>query len=798
MTEQDKANIERMAQELMARATPQEEQMAEAKINSMNPQQRARLGQTGMPPREYFFRTMAVRKYMMSKQAQFQPQAQAQASQGPPGRPPGGMPGGFGATPGAMPARPGMPGAPNGNNTFGGNIQQIMSLQQNAMKDQEAGQMVVPASQGISSRGNFQQGMPNNPGAASMGHVANGQRQFPPQPGNVPGRTNGPQAPMGLRAPTGAANGGGSMTPQPSPAASNVNQPMNRSAQQPAGPNGQSTPRPGTQTPAPGPAQNGPRGQQPAPNAAPAQPNQMAQLMQQMLQSFPKEMQERFLQQPADAKMRVFAQWQQKRRAQMHAMNGGAPGNNSQPTMSGAPALGMTNSAQPQASPANGMARSMQAPSDASGVGRPDGNAGMNAVQQQPQRPLPQGQPQPGPNRMPIPPLTPDQMRLADQQPFPRPLLNKNLMEVPENLRTWADLKAWVAQSPNSISPNVKGAILQFQAAFWHSMVQKFQRERAQNGAAQGGMAAPASGNGAGPPSAATAPTAPMDPSQPQAPNSNQVANMQRQAATMPIQVTPRDIQTARERFAQLRDSSDEQIRAVVARNSLMSMNQGGNRSMGPNQPFSGDNQPNSGQPSATNPPGATNRGSRPPSAQVTNSAAPNMARQGAAPPATAQQGIKRPNLDEAAAAGKPAAGRPPQRGNGAAASAVGASQDPRDASISGAMRRPPPAPQQPANAGPKMVPTGTGSEAMNQYMQQAKPHIDRLFAEVRNSMVQKAPVPMDENTKAQIRGNLLQLRPVIPQTSKMLLIISARLRPAESQIRELIRLVSAEYPSVP
>ena len=555
-TQQDMQEIARLSQQ-MAQNTPPE-QLNQIRSQLDNSPLRQQLLAQGLDPLTQFFRQQAMRRYIDIKRATTQRTGQVGQAQNSV-NPEQARPGSQNSAPTQGPPAVAVSASQNFDSSFMGSIDQIVAQQQNARRLQEAGQVVVPASdlQGMSEQ---QRGAMGATSQQPNPHATNRPPQTPsapPQPqafwNAQAQQPNGQSAgqmqtqaqrnnfqnvampiPPHLQGQIGGLNAAvGQMQQQ------NSNMPtLTRSV----GPQSQ-TPQPQNMWPQQGtpqmqhaaqsspliPQQNNPSGT-PQRLRPPPGKNNGAQ-MQQYLAGLSENDRRSFI-------MRLHQQQQQQQRA----------------TTAGQPSSGRAQPVAMQAQRSHGGAPSSQAPDQIPGRAA-NGTHQVNGVQQQ-QVPVQQpGQPQ-RPSQQPgdaalaalqrvqaavaSGSLTADIERRMDNFGFPPGILNANnaLSKLPPTVKSWGQLKAWVRENAANLPAGSEAKLRGLQGLHYQSISQKQQNAQQQP---------------------AMQPTAPMVPRPDQQP-----VPAQAQMPNFP-QPTLQDIHNARTKYPQqLQSVPDEQVRAMI------------------------------------------------------------------------------------------------------------------------------------------------------------------------------------------------------------------------------------------
>lgn len=565
LTPQEHQQIGQLAENMAQNVTPEQMQNVQRMVMSIPADQRQQMQIQGVSPAHAVFRHHAIRKFLQEKAIQ-----QQRAGQGPhpldrgvvsqPGRPTSkiSMHQGQQAPP---------PPTPQQHEP---SFDQFLGQQQDALRHQEAGQVVVPASQvappqvrgtphpqsqgQFSARpmqppNNFQQ-QPPAVWATLQGQHQNvsqtPQPQLPPQTpnlANIPGQTPQQQALQGQLG--GLDSSRAQRTPQQNPNMPTLNRPLNPPNQ------AQNTQRQAQSTPKTS-ARNFPSGQQTA--AANGQPSGGQQSVAPNLQSI-----HRYVASIPEPQKSAFIARIREKQSQERRKAGEAAENAAQAGPPGAPVAPM--------GPQGNKAQSAQQKPNSNVPHPPNSTNKLNEqVQVQAQA---QASQQTGPSngargsQQKFVPISLDEntTRIMDRFDFPRGLLvlaGENA-KVPEHIKQWGQLKQWVHQNSNILPPGSIQKVMGLQSIVYQqkSAHNNQQREALNQAQSQGNMR---------PAQPGVAPAAQMV-----APNSSQIPN---QGSTAPAsnssmpnlpQPTSREITAARAQLpANLKTASDEQLRSMI------------------------------------------------------------------------------------------------------------------------------------------------------------------------------------------------------------------------------------------
>ena len=492
-----------LAQQLRQSCSPNELQEISKKLSSTaNDATKKDWERQGADPITMYFRQLAMKKYQIQKRAQLHQMQTTMSGMHTAPQQPLSMP----QNPSSSGAQQfgGMTVVQGFDNTFGGSIQQlgsqILGLQQDGIRSQEEGQVVVPASgtqqtpqqqsQGMVQPGQQQQSSLNQSNSArsmvnhpqfmvqqeklqqvqrlqAQGRIQNagGMQNHIGQQNNLQGQAGG------LNNPVNQA------LPQQSPAMPNLNRPLGPSPQPPQQHVGSIN-------------QHNQQQQQLQAQGvsldAGLVSTDQSQAHQLNISQLPLPMQQRLSTMPPDEQRVVIMKLIQKN---MNAQNRDVKGR-TQPNGMGIPGQDVR-LRQPQ--PPQGHQFLQRIPGQTPNVPNAE-QFGLSVSQQQDMSTVPMpgqqnaqgqgvGQKILGPNQPPMPPsrvaqggvkpLSEDQIRYMDQQPFPSNILSSNVMIPPQSVHLWGELKHWVAQNINTMPRDILDKLKNLQALVFHSMVQK-------------------------------------------------------------------------------------------------------------------------------------------------------------------------------------------------------------------------------------------------------------------------------------------------------------------------------------
>lgn len=585
LSAQDLDHVSRLANEMLNKTNPEDMEKIKLNLSNMTPEQRQYLARKNLEPMTYFFRSQALNQIRRHRRARLEMGGRA---------PNAGVDNNGNMMGDPMmnsqhqrqmlqnmlnlqrnSAFPGNPAQTMEPPNFIGNVENIQGQQADGLRSQEAGQLVVPASSSQmnqapfpnNNNNMFPQQMGQNGQANMNANNTNAQAQFLAQQ-HLQGGSNTPQDRMQFQAQQSQAQAqaqaraqaaqkaqmamsghGGQVTPQSQPQL-NGQSPVMPMLNQPMAP-GQMSP---VQVPAQArpPSRPANMGQHPAGVAGQA----AMQGQPQIPSNIPPHIQEQLARMPPE-QARVFIM--QQRRAALNNMARANPGQQPQPQPGQAQPM-MNNQM------GNAMMRgSMSAPQDLSSGGMPQGQQMTPQQRQQRQNEIYKLQMLRQQNNGVE--MTPEQGKQMDRVSFPPSILNMNgtSMQVPSNIKSWAQLKQWANSNPQVASPNDLPRLMMLQKLHLGQLISASTNQVNQNG--QGPTATPFQSTQAPFTNAAGFP-----PSQQSA-----AINM---AAMRPI--SAQDIQMARQKLGhQASNFTDEQIREILYRNRQKQMMQAAqNRAM--------------------------------------------------------------------------------------------------------------------------------------------------------------------------------------------------------------------------
>ena len=629
LSPQELEHVSRLAQQMLTKTSPEDMEKIKMNLSNMSPEQRQYLARKNMDPMTYFFRSQALTSLRRHRRSRME-----MGRVNTPMDPNGAMMGdpalnqrqiyqnmmnlqrnsGFS----------GNLGQGIDSNSFIGNVENIQGQQADGLRSQEAGQLVVPAS---SSQMN-QQPFPNQPNMfpqqmGQNGQNMNGQGMNPQlfNQQNFQNSSNGPQGNMQFQtqqsqaqvhaqaqaraqaaaaqkaslALSGQANAQSQgLMNQTSPQMPMLNQPMAPGQMSPAQVANQnrasSIPNMG-QNPAGVQGQPNMQGRpQIPPNLPPAVQEQLAQMSNEQLHAF----------------------FMNQRRAAIQngmARNGSQqPGSIQQP--GARPGQGQAGfNAQMGNNPAMRNAMNMPQGINPNASNQQQQMTPQQRAQQQRQQELYKLQLLRQNNGL---EMTADQVKEMDRAAFPPSIINhnQNPAQVPKHIKTWGQLKQWVAANPQASNGVDLSKLMTLQKLHFGQIVASRAADPNRQGMPQ-----------------------PMAGPQGQMANNPNFPNGQQQMAGMPPlrPITANDVRMARQKIGQgANNFNDDQIREILQnrqkqilmqatrnRQAAAGMQPGGqqNQPMPPQPPVAPQNVPQAKPPAAQQPPAAAEQ--QPPAAKA-------------------------------------------------------------------------------------------------------------------------------------------------------------------------------------
>ena len=335
--------------------------------------------------------------------------------------------------------------------------------------------------------------------------------------------------------------------------------------------------------------------------------------------------------------------------------------------------------------------------------------------------------------------LTNEQEQQMDLHPYPPGILNTGnaLSQLPPGIKTWGQLKKWVKVNSNTLPPGSEHKLRGLQGLHYQNLQQT-----------KKGLPPPAQRN--------TAPPAPMTPRPNQGPANVQVPPP-----------TPQEIINLRGKHQQLANLTDDQIRGMVMQQRTQEMmkrreaqarilmyqrqmppNQSQTPVVQPQQPPSSAQRPQLQQPAKTG-------------AQAKSQ--PGATSQVPAPSSGPLKGTKRPSSDDVVEVPNPNINQqaPPQKPKAPPANMGQVPQKPAEAPRVPAMQREK-SNAQPSQVLPQTPPkTAEASKSEDRYR--------AIISEVRQSTPQRQPVPMDADTRRKMLERLASARDLITRMGQFL-----------------------------
>ena len=499
-SQQEQQMIVQLAETMAANATPEQMNSVQRMIMNMPADQRQQLQNQNISPVHAIFRQHAMRKFVNDRAVQQQRIGQ--------GRPTSQV----SMRPGQQPPQP-------PTQHLDPSFDQFLGQQQDALRHQEAGQVVVPASQGappqvrgtphaqpqnqfgarpMQAPNNFQQ-QPATTWNTSQGQhqtvpqmsQTQAQSQIPPQTPNLTNMSGQTPQQQSLQGQLGGLdNSRAQRTPQQNPNMPTLNRPLNPPNQ------AQSSQRQAQSTPT-----NGPRtvaGGQPnaASNGQPSGAQSSSQINLQKFQAYvakmPEPQRSNFL---AQFKMR-----QARKKADEAAAPAAAPnapvapmsgdGSQSQPA-----AKPNTNAPQPQTTPVNRLNGQPQ-------MAQPSGPPNGARLQQQKSQPIS---------------LDENTTRIMDRVEFPRSLLSVtgDNAKPPEHIKQWGQLKQWVHQNAAILPQGSLQKVVGLQSIVYQQKVAQSNQHKEASNLAQSQGNLRVAQPGVAPPAQMIAPNSSQPPNQP-------------------------------------------------------------------------------------------------------------------------------------------------------------------------------------------------------------------------------------------------------------------------------------------
>ncbi|KAM4057118.1 hypothetical protein HRG_003965 [Hirsutella rhossiliensis] len=427
----DKAKVMDLASKMMIQASEQQKSSARLHVQQrMPPQQLAEFQAQGKDPLLWFFQTQAFHMLKASMNQRLQQQGGAQ-------------------NPNAGQAAMMQPqhsqqslqrqnmmnaGQPNEFSQFTPNMESIKDQQMNGLMAQQAGQMVVPASNGGARNATPQ---PANQNMQQQSQQQQSQHQMQTQPQQQQQQQQGanlqqmkmnqaqpPQPHLQMKQMQGQGNMGGGIPPSQSPAMNTLNTPVSRP---PSAMNAMGGPGMGQQ----GGMQFGDQRF----NQGIQRPNNQA--FSNMLNSMTPDQRQALHGLPPEKLNEVMRRWQNQRQEQM------------------AMGAGQMNQNRPQNQFGGQMNMNMGGGQGPQGMQQPAGPGTGNQQQQM---------------RMPM--QNPQAQVIMDQMDLP-PQVHNQIGQLPVEVKKWRDLKMWLNQNNNSLPPNIRASLVTLQQKQFHVLMQR-------------------------------------------------------------------------------------------------------------------------------------------------------------------------------------------------------------------------------------------------------------------------------------------------------------------------------------
>ncbi|KAL8743469.1 MAG: hypothetical protein Q9190_004185 [Brigantiaea leucoxantha] len=579
-TQEEIQNIMKMAGNMMQNTPQHAIDTIQNNLRSVSQEQKDALARQGIDPLTHFFRNQAIRRYLQIQRG----------SQGVGGPQAMGLMNGQTQPISQNPVRNQGQPAPGtqGQQAFEPAFDQIIGQQQDALRSQEAGQVVVPASNGQPNMNRANQAQPpaqqqinvpsagNRPSQGQNPNQSQSQQfwntQQPPEVNQTSGVTGNTQAP-----------GFGNATPVQNPIlqgqVGGLNDQMSRAASQnPIMPTlNQASAPPGQPQPTPKMwSQNRtPQLNQPNPQNQPMGPQNLQRgppqdnMQQRPQPSFPANVPPQIQQQLANMseenkrsfflsiqrRQNVLNQQQQQRQQQLQQAQRSAQMANIRGPEGTAPMPQQSNHSSQPFPPIPGKANAPQPPITPNMAGpqtpfsqqAPATNQSVIPQQrQQPQLSQPQR-----PGQPPSIVLTEEQTRKMDAENFPSGILNSTspLSQTPKDVQTWGQLMTWVQQHASTLPPGSLPKLKSLQVLHYQNLRKNLSARRPQ-------------------PPGLSAPFAQMVPT-----TSNIGAQMPN--LTGPIPLAPpstQEIQALRARIPQFMAATDDQLRGMILRQRQIEM----------------------------------------------------------------------------------------------------------------------------------------------------------------------------------------------------------------------------------
>ena len=379
----------------------------------------------------------------------------------------------------------------------------------------------------------------------------------------------------------------------------------------------------------------------------------------------------------------------------------------------------------------------------------------------------------------PPPPMNEEQVRQMDCQDYPTTILNSSMLmqHIPQDVKTWGDLKSWVSKNPHLIPSETLEKLRGLQRLHFGSLMQKHQQHRK----IQEQMS--------GQPNQPVAPVAPMGSS-----NGNGVSGP-KQPFSVGNQISAQELNMWRMNFPQLRGLPDEYAKQLIMRKKT----EGGNQASARQQQSRAEIQANGpgsssapfpiaqSHPPAARPGPQMSQAGKPGPPQALNQQSLNS-NQSSAPSASDAKGVKRPSSDDVVEvpnpAGEHARGLRPtanltsvvQKAN----QAVDTSKPLQQTQTTQVAKASTIGQQTNDAAQPRRIPGDASAKA--RYMQ--------IKDEVQRSFKPSGPVQMDVQTKTRLNQLLLKNAQMLQRTDPGIGRFFISIDSNEDTLRDLLRTV--------
>ena len=361
--------------------------------------------------------------------------------------------------------------------------------------------------------------------------------------------------------------------------------------------------------------------------------------------------------------------------------------------------------------------------------------------------------------------LTNEQEQQMDNHPYPPAILNTGnaLSQLPPGIKTWGQLKKWVKINSNTLPPGSEHKLRGLQGLHYQNLQQP-----------KKGLAPPATRN--------PAPPAPMTPRPNQGPVNLQIPPP-----------TPQEIINIRGKHPQLASLTDDQIRGMVMhqRSQEMMRRRGEAQArMLMYQRQVPQNQPQTPAVQVGQPQQALSSAQRPPPPQTAKPGAQAKTQPGTTPQVPApspgpQKGIKRPSSDDVVEVPNPNINqqRSQPKSQPKAPPANMGQVPPKPAEV----QRVPPIQREKLNAQPSQMLTQSQPKPAEASKSEERYRV--ILGEVRQSTPKRQPVPMDPDTRRKMLERLASVRDLITRMVQFLPVFF-KVFNDENGLRNLARVV--------